>query len=418
MLVVMYDHVPAELLTPALEAGRAALRRLDDTDVPNKLKKVVAYSGGHLPPPLARSLGRALDEQEDLRTKALDEWDAADLMAPGPVGASALFLIRPDNWQFQLGKLVAVHEEAAARSDIADLTRRLREAEDEAAEGRRRVSDLREELERTKRKAKQPRRDGRKREESGRSASAEDFQRRIAALEVALEEAEAAHLSLSERAQRKDSKLRRVRADRAEALRKAEARSGAGWGSGDPVKLARHLDEVASVVAVGATRVAEYFRETMGFEAGPWKLPPGARPDGANSIEWLMRQPRQFVLLVDGHNLAHKLRPDAASGPGTRDEIVHALARFKLHTKTVVQVVVVFDSSVSPTGDTYRGPSGVEVRFASADSSADDEILTLASSFDDPVAVVSSDREVREGAERFGAIGLWSEAMKEWMRSG
>jgi len=416
--VLMYSHVPNDLLIPALEAARAVLRNMEDEEVPNKLKKVVSYSGGSLPPPLARSLGQMLDDDSEFRSKAVDEWPEADLMEVGPNGASALFLIRPENWEFELGKLVARHESDAANQEVASLLVRLRRAEEEAAEGKQRLADLRSELQEAKKaakKTKKPKSDSKAKKT--KTPKPDELARKIADLEKAQAEADSAHDSLVGKARSLEDKLRQARTERAEAVKKVESTAAFGWGSADPVALARHLDDVASVVATGS-RVQEYFHETMGFELGPWKLPPGARPDGINSIEWLMRQPRPFVLIVDGHNLAHKIRPTAAADPATRDEIAHALARLKLHTKTVARVVVFFDSSVSQLGDAYRGPSGIEIKFASATSSADHEILTLVDAAGDPVVVVSSDREVREGAESNGAIGLWSEAMKEWMQSG
>jgi predicted RNA-binding protein with PIN domain len=418
----MYSHVPNDLLVPALEAARASLRDMEDEEIPNKLRKVVAYSGGTLPPPLARSLGEFLDDDADLRSRALEEWPEADLMEVGASGASAFFLIRPDNWQFELGKLVARHETDSLNLEISTLQSRLAKVEQEASQGKQRLSDLRKELSETKQQVKQKAKKAAQRGKAKKSSQPEDpgakvLAGRIAELEKAQVDADSAHDSLVDRAQLLEDKLREARAERAEAVKKFETRKSFGWGSADPVALARHLDDVASVVASGS-RVAEYFNETMGFEQGPWKLPPGSRPDGINSIEWLMRQPRPFLLVVDGHNLAHKLRPAAAAEASTRDEIAHSLARFKLHTKTVARVVVVFDSSVSQFGDAYRGPSGIEIRFASASETADHEILALVDAADDPVVVVSSDREVREGAETNGAIGLWSEAMKEWMQSG
>ncbi len=68
----MIKGLPAELLTPALKAGRAALRRLDEQEVPAKLRKVSAYQGGRLPAPLVRSLIRFLDDEAWLREKAQD----------------------------------------------------------------------------------------------------------------------------------------------------------------------------------------------------------------------------------------------------------------------------------------------------------------------------------------------------------
>ena len=92
------NAIPSDLLNPAIAAGRAALRRLEDDDVPAKLRKVAAYQGGRLPGPLAKRILGALDEDDWLRGKAIDELGDTDPQAAGPDGASALFLLRPDGW--------------------------------------------------------------------------------------------------------------------------------------------------------------------------------------------------------------------------------------------------------------------------------------------------------------------------------
>jgi predicted RNA-binding protein with PIN domain len=80
-------------------------------------------------------------------------------------------------------------------------------------------------------------------------------------------------------------------------------------------------------------------------------------------------------------------------------------------------VVVVYDSAVSPEAETGSGPGGVRIRFTRNGLSADDEIRRLAAEGSGPVVVVSSDREVREGSERHGAIALWSEALIAWIQA-
>ena len=85
------DSIPLDLVAPAIKAARAALRRLDEDDVPARLRKVAAYQGGRLPAPLARKLLAALNDDEWLRGKALEELTDAS-------GGAQLFLERLDGW--------------------------------------------------------------------------------------------------------------------------------------------------------------------------------------------------------------------------------------------------------------------------------------------------------------------------------
>ncbi|NNJ48511.1 MAG: hypothetical protein HKP18_11860, partial [Acidimicrobiia bacterium] len=126
------------------------------------------------------------------------------------------------------------------------------------------------------------------------------------------------------------------------------------------------------------------------------------------------RQPRPFTLLVDGYNVTFRLSggPDAAA----RERLNEELSRFKLRAKTPVNVVVVYDSAISPEVETGAGPGGIWLRYTKLGLTADDEIRRLAAETVEPLAVVSSDREVREGSEQFGAIVIWSEALVAWIQ--
>ena len=92
------------------------------------------------------------------------------------------------------------------------------------------------------------------------------------------------------------------------------------------------------------------------------------------------------------------------------------MSRFKLRSMAPVNVVVVYDSAVNAETATEAGPGGVWVRFTTMGLTADDEIRRLAAEAEEPVVVVSSDREVREGSEQFGAIALWAEALIPWIQ--
>ncbi|NNC93884.1 MAG: hypothetical protein HKN80_15480 [Acidimicrobiia bacterium] len=400
------------MLVPAIAAGRAALRRLDDDDVPAKLRKVAAYQGGRLPGPLAKRLLTALDDDDWLRGKAIDELGDVDAEAAGPDGASALFLARPDGWEFELGRRVESSVQKRSESKESELDGRLAAAKEREAEAKRRwqeakrqIKDLeklrRREVEEVRAQLRQLRETDRVEDES--------HARRIAELEAARQQAEAAHREEMAAAEVMKTRLRKAEEQRADVEKRIQA-GGTAWGSGDPIALARHLDALVRTVEADPA-LLEFTKPTS---ERTWKLPPGARPDGRNSVDWLERQPRPFTLIVDGYNVAFRLSggPDATA----RDRLNEELSRFKLRAKTPVSVVIVYDSAINPEVQREPGPGGVWLRFTRQGLTADDEIRRLAADSADPVVVVSSDREVREGSEQFGAIAIWSEALIAWIQ--
>ena len=103
------------LLKPALDAGRAALRDLDADQIPNDLRRVVAYGGGSLPPPHARSLLKGLEQYEWLREKAAEVLDV-DAEDGGRGEASFLYLCRSHGWELRLAGIAAAEEARAGSS--------------------------------------------------------------------------------------------------------------------------------------------------------------------------------------------------------------------------------------------------------------------------------------------------------------
>ncbi|MDH3606237.1 MAG: NYN domain-containing protein [Acidimicrobiia bacterium] len=402
------DRIPFEFLVPGIEAARAALRRLKEDDVPARLRKVASYSGGRLPAPLAKALVAYLDGDDWLREKALKELDpeATD-------SSSGLFLRRPDGWLFEIGKQVGASAGGAAAAQVTDLERRLASAAKSEAEARRRLDEAKAQLAREKERHRGEVElvRGQLREVREADRREDDVHtRELAELEAARSAAQAAHEAELEAGQALKERLRRAEEQRAEVERRVQAGTQTAWGSGDPVALARHLDTLIRTVEADPA-LLEFTQPTRERE---WKLPPGARPDQRNAIDWLMRQPRPFTCIVDGYNLTHRL--SGGTDSAARERLNDALARFKLRTRTPAKVIVVYDSAVSPEIETGAGPGGVWVRFTREGLIADEEIRRLAEEADDPVVVVSSDREVREGSEKHGAIGLWGEALAAWIQ--
>ncbi|MBT8247220.1 MAG: NYN domain-containing protein [Acidimicrobiia bacterium] len=412
MFSALSGVIPPELVHTAIEAGRTALRRLDDDDVPAKLRKVAAHQGGRLPVPLSKALIAALDDDEWLREKAIEELEVDDPAAEGPAGAAALFLLRPEGWEFELGRRVERLAQTKASGRVSELDGLVAEAKAREAEAKKRwqaakrqIKDLerlrREEVEAVRAQLRELR-------EADRVED-EEHARLVGELEEARSRAEAAHQKEIAAGETLKARLRKAENLRADVEKRVQS-GGTAWGSGDPIALARHLDTLVRTVEADPA-LLEFTKPTR---ERAWKLPPGARPDDRNAVDWLARQPRPFTLLVDGYNVTFRLSggPDAAA----RERLNEELSRFKLRAKTPVNVVVVYDSAISPEVETGAGPGGIWLRYTKLGLTADDEIRRLAAETVEPLAVVSSDREVREGSEQFGAIVIWSEALVAWIQ--
>jgi hypothetical protein len=144
--------------------------------------------------------------------------------------------------------------------------------------------------------------------------------------------------------------------------------------------------------------------------SGSIKLPQGLAPDRAEAIYWLLDQPAALMVAIDGWNAAHMLvsPPDHEA----RGRIVEAGRRLAVASVGKRRVIVMFDSR---EGNEHHRYPEVEVTFV---DSADEGILELARTTTAPLVVVTSDRRVREGAEAAGAVGLWSQALVDWLLTG
>jgi predicted RNA-binding protein with PIN domain len=146
----------------------------------------------------------------------------------------------------------------------------------------------------------------------------------------------------------------------------------------------------------------------------PVRLRPGTVADSPEAAEHLLRTPGA-ILLVDGYNISHAVwfdQPIAVQ----RDRLVSALA--ELHARTGVEVDVVFDGADVERTVAMSPRPAVRVRFSPPDVEADDVIIELAGSIpaNRPVIVASSDRRVRDGAQRHGANLLGARQLTEALR--
>lgn len=391
------------LLFPALEAARRALRQMKDKDIPPALRNVAARSG-RLPPPLARRLLKALDGSEWLRAESVAAWKEIDPDDPDAKRrASAVFLQRPEGWEALISSLVDESaEEAAIRTghkleeNLARAERRIERLESMLAEAEERVRQSEASV------------TGRLREQAdrlGRSKSRdmlefEQLQRIVGDLEERLTEVIAERDGLT-----KDLASPPSRSVTPPPNPSAH-RPGA-WELGSPLELGRHLDDL---VAAGAVLPVKISSPGDALHSGSMKLPQGLAPDRAEAMYWLLDQPAALMVAIDGWNAAHMLTspPDLEA----RSRIVEAGRRLAVASIGKRRVIVMFDSR---EGNEHHRYPEVEVRFV---DSADEGILDLARTTTAPLVVVTSDRRVREGAEAAGAVGLWSQALVDWLQTG
>ena len=387
-------------LGPALEAARRALRQLDNEHIPAGLR-VIAARSGKLPSPLARRLLEALDESDWLRAEAVAAWPAIDVDSPDPrLRSSALFLLRPPGWDDARPNLEEKMDgDAVARKLSAELNkakRRIRRLENELAKAGERAGAWEELLQ--SKLAHQAERLGKERKR--RDLEIRQMELAMADLRARLDQTEQARTALT-------ADLERLRKKQPRTLPPESRRRPVAWEPRAPLELARHLDDLAAAGTVPPRSASVEAPESLVVGV---QLPTGLRPDRPEAIEWLLGQPQGIVVAIDGWNAAHLL-----SSPPTvaeRLRVVEAGRRLGTASRGRRRVMVVFDSQ---EGSEQISNPEVEIIYV---SSADQEILEMAERATSPLVVISSDRRVREESEAAGAVGLWSEALIDWLRIG
>jgi hypothetical protein len=392
--------IDPELLSEALAAARRALRRMDDKDIPAKLRDIAGRSG-RLPAPFTKRLLAELDGSEWLRAEA-----RAEIPESEGESASTLFLVRPEGWEDRMEALVLGHREAAEQAEINRLETELRRAVARAG--------------RLEQKLAQAAR--REQESAGRIeerlAAAAATQRRSQAKVKAVREALASQVSAA--AEKSD----RLTAENADLRRKLQAATRSGrrksaanpspsrvevaWSLDKPVALARHLDDINRALVVAPAKSGEPILAPKPNRLA--SLPHGVAPDRTEAIAWLLGIPGMVHIAIDGWNAAHLIKSPPV--PATRDRVIEAARRLILASAGRRRVTAVFDSS--QLGESFSSDA-VDVRFV---ASADEELIRMARQDSIGLVVITSDRRVREAVERAGAVGLWSEALIEWLKTG
>ncbi len=381
------------------------LRDLDPPEIPASVRKVAAYSGGRLPPPLSASLLAELDRNEWLRAKTTEDWEG------DPASASSLFLQRPDGWWLTLAEMVQEESNRQEEAAIDQLRRDVEEAEGKVRSAGDKTAELKKKLAREKKKAKEAAAAVRRSLEARHTAAATELARARAEarhLEQRLEQVEVEHRELQDSFDGLRTRLARARRLRLDTPAGSQTSRSV---PSDPVKLARLLD--LQTAAYGRSpQLAEPEGPT---EPPSLSLEAGVRPDSSDAIRWLLGLDRPVVVVVDGYNAQFHINRDDFTSGASRRAMVDALQRLRAAATSPHRLVVVYDSTLPGERIARSAQRGVEVRFAEKDLIADEEIVAMAEELDEAV-VISSDREVREGAEAGGAVVLWSEALRDWLQ--
>jgi predicted RNA-binding protein with PIN domain len=145
----------------------------------------------------------------------------------------------------------------------------------------------------------------------------------------------------------------------------------------------------------------------------PVRLPPGMVQDDPAAIEAMVRT-RGVAVIVDGYNVSMLAWPGITAAE-QRERLCDALAEFQLRFRC--EVTVVFDGADVP-GVRPARRRNLRVVFSSAGQEADEVVVgeVMFRPDDVPVIVVSSDREVRAGAEAEGATVLTADVLLHLMR--
>lgn len=401
--------IESRLLEPAVEAARRALRDLEPDQVPAPLRRVAASSARRLPPPQLRKLVAELDNGEWLRDKALEAWPEADPDDADPArAASALFLLRPEGWEERAEALSEERRTEERGAVVGRLRRQIAQLEAEARTARQKSKAAAAAAEAAKVEAARRVEDAR----AGVEAARRDGGRDAARLRRRVEELEATVAELGHELQAADERLAALKEELLRARRAVSSPTATGpvaWSARDPIEMARLLDEVARSVRPGAVAAAGVEPSTP----APLVLPAGVRPDQAAAIEHLLAVEEPFTMVVDGYNVTFLVEAAAFTEGPARERLNQALARVRRMARAPLRMVVVYDSADAEGAPGAPRPDGVEVRFA---PDADEEVVALARTLPERLAVVSSDRSVRERAEEAGALGLWAQALVAWLR--
>jgi hypothetical protein len=372
--------LPSDAWAALLPLARATLHDLDDPEVTPTVRRLRAAPTGRLAGGRPRrELCALLAGDATVWGRVVARVDDPDrLPAPLP----ALFRGERSIVTPAVDRPVAVAPPTRDRDELDRLRARLRSAREERDRARRQADGA----ERRARSAEQ-----------GLAAAEQEARRlqaRVAEVEERLAARDAAHAGELDRANRRqDGEVARLRATVAALRREAEERRQADARR----EAAEKRAEQAAAADAAARRARERGRPTRLRPGRPSVLPEGVRQGTRDAADVLLHRGRR--VLVDGYNLTLQHQGELELEQ-QRSWLVQLLAAAA--ARRGIQPTVVFDGERAGTSRSRTGARGVEVRFTAAGITADDELVLEVEATDDPVVVVTDDREL---AARVAASG-------------
>ncbi|MFA9429258.1 NYN domain-containing protein [Egicoccus sp. AB-alg2] len=370
--------LPADVWASLLPSIRAALHDVDEAAASPVLRRLRSAPTGRLAGgrvrrdlctlladdgPAWRALHRRLVDEG-----LLDTWTRALTTAPPPAPPAPAPAPPPP---------------ATDRRALERARERLREARDER-------DALRRRLDAAEVRAKRA-------EEAAATAEAAlaDARTRLAAAQEELTAAEAAREAAVARERRRgESAQARLREELA-ALRRADEERRAERRRADERRRAQ----------VAEARDSQRRRERQRRDrpprvvpGRPSRLPEGVRSGTAEAVALLLHPGR--LVLVDGYNLTRQHR-DHLDLETQRAWLVQLLATAALQRR--IRPVAIFDGERASRARPALASREVEVRFTPEGVTADDELVLSVEGTDEPVLVVTDDRELQARVRMSGA---------------
>ena len=399
------------VLGPSIEAARAALRDLEDEEVPARLRPIAKHGDGNLPLPLTRTLLQRIDEDEWFRGKALEVFERSGSTDPVSLG----YLDRQRGWWMRIAQAVAEAEAEDAAERVAQLERTVETHRIRAAADRAKLKSVRRDLDRAEKKSREVADD---RLEPLRAAAVtartdrDRAEAEVAAMRERIEATEADRLDAERTAAGLSEQVRSVKRTAAQ-LRRSVAAGPSESIPREPAEVARWLDRASATLTPYRDAEAHSARAARMSGSRRALVPAGVAPDSAAAVDSLLGADGVTVL-IDGHNLLGVMDVSTMATGRARRSLIASLGKLTRHLGDSV-IEVVFDSDLEDGRASTVSQTGIVVRFAQGDRIADDLIVERTAKLRETAVVVSDDREVRDRCGGYGATVLWSQALAEWL---
>jgi hypothetical protein len=219
---------------------------------------------------------------------------------------------------------------------------------------------------------------------------------RIVDLEAELAGSEAARgRAVDRERRRRDAEVARLEATVADLRRAEQERRAAARRREERAKLAEQ--EAARAVAARRREVASSSTGRL-VPGRPSRLPADVRPGTTEAADLLLHRGRR--VLVDGYNVTRQHQADLDL-EGQRTWLIRVLAN--LAARRRIEPTVVFDGQGAASSRPAAGSREVREVFTPSGVTADDELVLAAEATDEPLVVVTDDREL---TDRLAATGV------------